>query len=219
MKTRLLPWVAAWLVLAAGLCLAAARWPRFPGDVAVTRAVQAAFPGERAWAKRLTDTAKPPASHVLLAAAVLAGWRFARGRGAIAALAAFAAAHALDRVLKPLVARPRPAAELVEVAGSTAGYSCPSTFALVSAATLGFIAVTAWRGRRDAFHRGLAAACLALLAAGGLARVVLGGHWASDILISWVLMGGVLAALVLAAGRARGAQDAGGGAGAGRQTL
>lgn len=190
---------AAWLGLAAGLGFAAAKWPRFPGDLAVTRAAQAAFPGERAWAWALTNTARPPASHLLLGVALLAGWRFARGRGALAAALAFAAAHGLDRVLKPAIGRPRPTADLVEVAGSSAGWSCPSTFALVYAATLGFIAVTSAVGRRGALRWVIVLVCAGLLVAGGLARVVLGGHWASDILVSWFLMAGVLAGLVLAA--------------------
>ncbi len=197
---RRLPLVfAAWLGLATGLCLAAAKWPRFPGDLAVTRAAQAVFPGDRAWARALTNMARPPASHLLLGVALLAGWRFARGRGALAAALALAAAHGLDRGLKPAIGRPRPPADLVEVAGSAAGWSCPSTFALVTAATLGFVAVTAVRGRRGASRWWIVSLCAGVLVAGGLARVVLGGHWASDILISWLLMAGVLAGLILLA--------------------
>jgi membrane-associated phospholipid phosphatase len=91
---------------------------------------------------------------------------------------------ALGTVLNPLIARPRPSPQLVQVIGSPPGYSFPSSFALTYASTLGFLAILAGlksNPRRPA----LVLLCGLLLILGGLARIALGGHWSSDIIISY----------------------------------
>lgn len=86
--------------------------------------------------------------------------------------------------LKDVIARPRPPADLTMLAGE--GFAFPSTHAaFTSAAATAFVAVTAWRSRRAR------AVVTALLGAGvalvGFSMVYLGSHWASDVLVGWLI--------------------------------
>lgn len=91
--------------------------------------------------------------------------------------------------------RPRPQPDWVRVAGSSAGYSCPSTFALTYAGTLGWIGGILLRVVVNRHLRmTLVSGVVVVFAVGMLARIVLGGHWPSDMLLSyglglWVVWG------------------------------
>lgn len=166
-----------------------------PGDLAVARAVQNIFGTEPVWARWLTDTAKFPTAWVTLAlAATLAilmrGWR-----GALSAGAAFAVAHGLDKLLRLVVFAPRPTADVVAVASPASSSGLPSTFGLVFGALFGLTLVAAL-GRRSTAATAIALFSALLLLAGFAARVALGGHWPSQMLLSLVL-GGLAGAMML----------------------
>jgi len=176
------------LVLTAGLTFAAARFPRFPGDVQVARLVQSLALGHT-WAQWVTATAKAPLSYVLLgitlvAALFLSGWR-----AAFLSIPSFCGVLLFDPALKSWIARPRPSAALIHVVGSNPGSSMPSTFALVYASTFGFLALMCLMESRLSKGGRVAVLipCLGLLVMGGIARIVLGGHWPSDILLSYLI--------------------------------
>jgi membrane-associated phospholipid phosphatase len=187
-------WIA-FFILVIVLSLAAVRFPYFPGDVTFARLLQSVAPGSKKWAESVTSTAKTPWSLVLLAASVLFSWAVARWRAALLAVASFLLAWGLGIWLNPLVARPRPTPELIRVVGSPSGYSFPSAFALTYAATLGFLAVLAALKCRGGPRWAALVTCSALLAIGGWARVALGAHWPSDILISYLM--GILWSVLL----------------------
>lgn len=185
--------IAAFAVLI--LFVAAARMPRFPLDLSVARGVQRINPLGYPWAKLLTDTAKPPVAYGLLIVASLVGWRLAGFRAALLAPASYAAVLGLDRILKPWIARPRPSSDLIHVVGASSGFGCPSTFGLIYAATVGTVAWLAMRssaGRTRVLILGIS---LLVLVLGASARVFLGGHWPSDLLLSYLLGGMVVSAL------------------------
>lgn len=110
--------------------------------------------------------------------------------GVVFAMAAFLAAGVLlsvDQELKPLIGSPRPAAAdgvaIYETSG-THGFPSGHTFA----ATLVFGLAAAVVGRyRPRAKAPVIAAAVALAFLGGLARVVLGAHWPSDVAGGWVL--------------------------------
>ena len=113
--------------------------------------------------------------------------------------------------LKDVIARPRPPADLTMLAGE--GFAFPSTHAaFTSAAATAFVAVTAWRSRRArALITALLAAAVALV---GFSMVYLGSHWASDVLVGWLIgvplgagLGRLLRRRTRADGEARGSTD------------
>lgn len=92
--------------------------------------------------------------------------------------------YILLRVLKAMIARPRPVLWVPLVAHS--GYSFPSGHALGTAAFFPLFAYTLFqthRGRRRA-----AFACAVVLVLGvGVGRLYLGVHWPSDVLAGWAI--------------------------------
>jgi membrane-associated phospholipid phosphatase len=109
-------------------------------------------------------------------------------------VAAGGAASAIATALKSLVDRPRPPAELALVVPS--GSSMPST---VAALTAGLAVALVWAPRWPRPLRRAVAVLLGLLVVLiGAAMVYLGAHWASDVLVGWVI--GALIAAGLSAG-------------------
>jgi undecaprenyl-diphosphatase len=171
-------------LIATALMRAAARFPYLPGDLALTRLIQALVPGS-AWAQAVTTAAAAPWKYALGAAAAAVAWRLARWRGAAVVLVAVLALPPIGDWMKPYVARPRPAPALVRVVGTPAGFSFPSTAGLVYGATFGPLAILALMGERR--RPGLAAVSVAALTIGAAARIALGAHWPSDMLGAYAI--------------------------------
>jgi membrane-associated phospholipid phosphatase len=93
----------------------------------------------------------------------------------------------LGKWLGPVVARPRPAPELVRVAEKLSGTSFPSIFALTYASTVGFLAVLFAAKASSKQRLPVVVLCCALLLVGGAARIALGAHWPSDVLLSYLI--------------------------------
>ncbi len=94
---------------------------------------------------------------------------------------------ALGYWLSPVIARPRPSPELVQVFRPLGGYSFPSQFALRYAATFGFLAVLAAMRSSGGVRATLLIVCSVILILGWVIRVALAGHWPSDVIISTYL--------------------------------
>jgi membrane-associated phospholipid phosphatase len=177
-------WVALFAVTVL-LVTGARHWSYFPGDVAVTHFVQGVTPASSGWAQTVTSTAKFPWNLVLLALALGLSWKLSGWRGALLALASFGGMWIVGMWLGPLVARPRPLAGLVRVAEKLSGYSFPSIFALTYASTIGFVAVLFARRASGVIRITGMAVCSILLLVGFAARVALGAHWPSDVILSY----------------------------------
>jgi len=164
---------------------AASLVPYFAGDVAVARAVQAFSPGT-AWATQVTNLALQPVKFIVIPLAVgfaywLAGWK-----GAALTVAAIAIEQAGGEASKQIAQRPRPSRDLIAVVGNPSGFSFPSTFTTFIAVTFGSVLLLALHSRAKMAVTAAAIAALVILL-GWAARVALGAHWPSDVVLTTVI--------------------------------
>jgi len=171
------------LSLALGVACFAAQGP-LPGDVDVTLALQSAFGPAPAWAEWLTETAKPPLVVVTLIVGAGLAWLAAGWRGALTVALAFGLSWFIDKALRALIFAPRPAADVVEVASASGSSGLPSTFGLVFGSIFGIVLIARPKSRNTAPLQIIA---VILITLGAAARVVLGGHWPSQMLVSILL--------------------------------
>lgn len=163
-----------------------------PGDVAVTLSLQSVFGASPPWAEWLTDTAKPPLVVMTMIIGAGLAWLTAGWRAASAVPLAFGFAGLIDKALRAMIVAPRPSAELVEVTSASSSSGLPSTFGLVFGSVFGVVLMSRASHRSTAMLQGMAALSIV---AGAAARVVLGGHWSSQMLVSiWLGLAAAAAA-------------------------
>jgi len=160
---------------------------RLPGDPEVARFVQRL--GIPAWpAGAITSLVTRPALYVLIAVGVLlATWR-GRLRGLVTAVVLIAAWWYAGEPLKEVVHRPRPTAEFVEVVRPSSGFSFPSTFATTWFSVWLPVAIYAFRTRQRSAGLAVCIAAWVAMLLGGWARIRMGAHWPSDILMTFGLV-------------------------------
>ena len=167
---------------------------RFPGDVQVSSWVQSA---RTPWLDDAMVAVSPvprmvaPSLAILLPLALAA--RGLRVEGILLFLAMMASFTTLT-VAKAVVARPRPAADLVEVLELRDGYSFPSGHILHYTVLLGLLAfVLSMRLRSRAARLAVHGAVLAALLSLGFMRLYLGVHWASDVVAGYATGAAIVA--------------------------
>lgn len=136
------------------------------------------------------DAVLLPLAVLVAVAGLMSGRRSVRTLGPAAAMVP---TFAVVGILKMLLDRSRPpvTSALVEVSSA----SMPSGHAAYAAA----LAATAWLAVANSRHRALWRTTAVVLAvAAGIARMVLGVHWAGDVLAGWAV-GGVLGFCVVSA--------------------
>ena len=161
--------------------------PYFAGDVELARAFQAAVPNPGWWATPISRLAPAPAKYYVMVVAlvlsyVVAGWRGLAIAGGFLALEQYGAEST-----KALFARPRPSKELIAVVGNPSGYTFPSTTITFFAVTFGAVAVLAAMRRKAPGRWPVVALAAAMLVLGCAARVALGAHWPSDVVLTSVI--------------------------------
>ncbi len=174
-------------IIAALVSFSTKYFPYFPADVALERWVQSLLPANLNWAAAVSRTAEFPGLLLILAVIFAFSWALAGWRAALLSILSLLGMLALGKWLGPVIARPRPSPELVRVFRPLSGSSFPSLFALRYAATFGFLAVLAVVKTSGVRRAVLLLACGTMLLLGWVARVALGAHWPSDVILSYYL--------------------------------
>lgn len=186
MKSPVLPFLLAAI---ATVLIGLGVWmePYFAGDVELTRAMQAAAPNPGWWATPISRLAPAPAKYYVMVIAlvlsyVVAGWRGLAITGGFIALEQYGAEST-----KAIFQRPRPSRELIAVAGNPTGYTFPSTTITFFCVTFGAVAALAARRTKNRARWPIFAAASIMLILGCVARVALGAHWPSDVVLTSVI--------------------------------
>jgi undecaprenyl-diphosphatase len=101
----------------------------------------------------------------------------------LAVFVAVVLSQVLFRGLRALVGRPRPEVGFVHPAGP--GY--PSSHAMGAATGAILLVLLIWSVRRAWLRAGVVAVAVLWAGVVGVSRVVLGAHWATDVLGAWLL--------------------------------
>jgi membrane-associated phospholipid phosphatase len=172
------------------LAVAAHRLPWFPGDVQITRSVQAVDAPALALALgALNALGFPPLVGIVYGAIV--GVIFLAGSRWEAAAAGFTAlgGAGINALVKHVVERPRPSSLLVDVDRlHDPNTSFPAGHVLNFTAFAGFLCCLVYLRMRPTWRRSaLIALLLAMIALMGIARIDSGEHWPSDVLGGYLL--------------------------------
>ncbi len=186
MKSPLVPFLLAaiaTLLIGVGVWMA----PYFAGDVEVTRAFQSAVPNPGWWATPISRLAPAPAKYSVMVIAlvlsyVVAGWRGLVIAGGFLALEQYGAEST-----KAIFARPRPSRELIAVTGNPGGFTFPSTTITFFCVTFGVVSVLAALRRKAPGRWPILAFASIMVVLGCAARVALGAHWPSDVVLTSVI--------------------------------
>jgi membrane-associated phospholipid phosphatase len=185
-RSPLLPFVlAAAVTLLIGV--AVSMEPYFAGDVAVARAVQRASPQPSWWATPISSLAPAPNRYFVMVIAALLSFAVAGWRGLAIAVGAMALDQYGAESTKAIFERPRPSRALITVVGNPSGFSFPSTTITFFCATFGTLAVLSARKAATTLNALVLPAASIVLALGCVARVALGLHWPSDVVLTAVI--------------------------------
>jgi membrane-associated phospholipid phosphatase len=174
--------------------------PRLPGDPQLARAVQGlGIPSSlAAW---ITSFAVRPVVYGVMGVGLaLATWR-GRLRGFVAAALLIGLWWYIGEPIKEIVKRPRPTAAFVDVVRPSSGYSFPSTFATTWFSAWLPVAIYAWRSRQRSAGLAVAIGAWLLVVAGAWARIRMGAHWPSDLLMTFAMVWATFSLLEIAVDR------------------
>ncbi len=129
-----------------------------------------------------------PLAPLLVALIVLFVWVVGLRWEAVMLFFAAAGISLLGALIKALVARHRPAADLVHVFSPLSSYSFPSGHVLLFTAFLGFLIFLVYTLTPHSWGRTLGLIIFgALIVLVGLSRIYLGQHWPSDVMGGYLL--------------------------------
>jgi undecaprenyl-diphosphatase len=163
--------------------------PSFATDLKITKAIQLINFPSFAWLMNLVSwPGFGPQSMIITGLIVLLIYGFGLHWEAIAALVAAVFSTAINVLVKDLIERPRPAADLVNVVARLNDYSFPSGHVMFYLGFFGFIGFLAFSLLKPSLKRSLLLAFFGgLIVLIGVSRIYLGEHWASDVLGSYLL--------------------------------
>ena len=186
MRSPLIPFlIAAAVTLLIGIGVSME--PYFAGDVRATRSLQAAAPNPEWWATPVSRLAPAPGKYYVIAVTVVAAFFVGGWRGLALILAFLALEQYGAEYTKQIFQRPRPSPELITVVGKPSGYTFPSTTITFFAATFGTVGILAAVRKKAPYRWPVMLLAFGMLLLGCAARVALGAHWPSDVLLTSVI--------------------------------
>lgn len=183
MRSPLIPFVIA-AVVSILIGIGVTMTPYFAGDVPVARAIQSVSPSPGWWATPVSRLAPAPGKYYVMAITIVAAF-FVGGVRGLALMVAFLLLEQYGAEhTKAWFARPRPSRDLIAVMGTPSGFTFPSTTITFFAATFGTVGLLAAMRRKSPNRMAVMVVMFGALAAGCVARVALGAHWPSDVLLT-----------------------------------
>ena len=185
------------LALTGFLTIGAARHDQFRGDLFLTRAVQRVRTGSWEEVMEFVSALGQAPTLMLIAVAFMVVFLWRRQSGASVALSVAVLSFGIGPVLKALVDRPRPSADLITVWRNYDSLSFPSGHAFAAVILFGMLFYLAPRlGHWKWPVRLVQVSSASMILLIGLSRVYLGAHWPSDVLGGFLYGGIVLASLI-----------------------
>jgi membrane-associated phospholipid phosphatase len=180
------------------LTLIVSSTPLLALDVQITRSLQTlSSPSFAAVMDWISWVGFQPQSYIVPAVVAFLLFRLGLHWEAVTSLVAALVPGLVNVLIKELIRRPRPTADLVDVLSVLDSYSFPSGHVMFYAGFFGFL----WFVTYALFKRSLTRTLLlvffgSLIALVGVSRMYLGHHWASDILGAY-LLGGLSLVVIL----------------------
>ncbi|MEP7136291.1 MAG: phosphatase PAP2 family protein [Chloroflexota bacterium] len=163
--------------------------PAFAIDLQITKAIQLInFPGFAALMTMVSWAGFGPQVVILTALIILLIYALGLQWEAIMALIAAIFSTGVNLLVKDLVQRSRPTANLVNVIDTLKSYSFPSGHVMYYLGFLGFLGFLVYSLLKPSTKRSLLLLLIGLpVLLIGISRIYLGEHWASDVLGSYLL--------------------------------
>jgi membrane-associated phospholipid phosphatase len=158
--------------------------PHFAGDVQAARAVQSAAPNPGWWETPVSRLAPAPGKYYVMAIALVAAFFVAGWRGLAIVIAFLLIEQYGAEHTKAIFKRPRPSRDLIAVVGNPSGFTFPSTTITFFAVTFGAVGLLAAMRKKAPYRWPVVLLAFGMLTLGGVARVALGAHWPSDVILT-----------------------------------
>jgi undecaprenyl-diphosphatase len=186
MRSPLLPFALAAIVTIL-IGIGVRMEPYFAGDVQATRALQALSPEPGWWATPISRIPTAPAKYYVMAIAIVLAYVVGGSKGPVIAVLAIVLDQWFGEASKEIFGRPRPSPDLITVFGTPRGFTFPSTTMTFACATFGILAILAARAKATPMRTAVLIVSVVMIALSCAARVALGAHWPSDVLLTTVI--------------------------------
>ena len=172
--------------------------PSFAIDLQITRSIQwINFPYFSLLMSLISWAGFGPQVSIITGLIVLLIYVLGLQWEAVMALIAAFFSTAINVLVKDLIGRPRPAADLVNVVARLHDYSFPSGHVMYYLGFLGFIGFLVFSLLKPSLKRSLLLVIIGMpIVLIGVSRIYLGEHWASDVLGSYLLGSLTLVAII-----------------------
>lgn len=173
--------------------------PYFVVDLQISRAIQTIDSPLFAGLMRLISwPGFLPQSILITLAIALLLYTYGLYWESVMSLLAALTSGAVNGLVKELIQRPRPGADLVDVIAILTSYSFPSGHVMFYTILFGFLYYLIYTLFKQSLQRSLLLNVLGVfIALVGISRIYLGQHWASDVLGAYLLGGLMLAGIIL----------------------